>query len=517
MKTIDFDTLFDGIDPVDLVKACSPYIPAKWKPLPLQIMFAILPNVEILYGGSAGGAKSEALLFAANQYTHIPGYQAIIYRKSYQDLIRPGALLDRALNWYAPWLGREIKYRPSDHSFHFPSGAKLVFGHMGRKGASDTMQGAEYHFVGIDEITQHTESDALYALSRLRRKTNEDIPLRARFTANPGGIGHRWVYKRFEMVKNKAYDKNDPHSPMYIGAHPKRLFIPSRLADNPYIDQKSYHNQLSQLDPMTRSRLLEGDWSAAPFGRFKPEWFKRYTINGPFVNCDFGPINFHQFYKFATIDVAASFTEGVGGRQFYTSASDATDVTNADPCWTVCTVFGIYMNKMFILDVHRVQTEIPEVFKLMSTVRNKWGNIQFAVEKNGVGAGVAQGAARLGFMVEEIWTTKDKIINSYDAANLAEQGGIYIPARNKDDSIPAAYAWLEEWEGEVFSWMGLKDETSDQVDSLATGAKKVAHYCLNRSLSPLSSKSQPVMPRVHGLHRDAVGFDSPTIFPFESF
>lgn len=479
-----------------LIKGWSPYMKPGWKPLPLQLAFCILPHTEILFGGSAGGSKSEALLAAALQYTHIPGYSAIIYRKTYQDLIRPGALLNRALNWLSPYLGKEIKYDATSHIFRFPGGAQLAFGHMGRKGAQDTMQGAEFSFIGIDEVTQHTETDALYALSRLRRKADEDIPLRARFTANPGGIGHQFIFKRYKMKKNPNYDPKNPRSPMYIGGDPKKLFIPSRLADNPYIDQESYTAQLQELDPITRARLLDGDWSASPFGRFKPEWFKRYAISNGVYLCDKGPISPQQFHKFATMDVAASFSEGVGGRQFFTSSAE-TDISNADPCWTVIAVWGLWNNKLFLLDVYRRQTEIPEVVELMGVVERKWGKLPFSVEKNGVGTGVAQMADRMGFMVEKIWTTKDKIVNSYDAANLAAQGHIYIPAKDENDAPFSGQEWLADWEAEVFSWMGLRDETSDQVDAMSTAAKRIAHMCL-RPVGMQDSQCRPY-PKVQGV------------------
>ena len=515
-------------DYTQLIKGWSPYIKPGWKPFPLQLAFCMLPHKEVLYGGSAGGGKSDALLAAALQYTHLSSYSAILFRKSYQDLIRPGALLDRAQSWLMPWLGKEIKYDRQSHIFYFPSGAKLAFGHMGRKGATDTMQGAEFHFClektekirmgdgsllpvsnvrvgdyvatlegpkqitkttpprsalcveaktpygkqiqttnhrfltsfgwtsyeelstqshssyntvessntkdlkallpselklsglqppyehtyihpytkeirssyvgvqplpcqltpvgkkevvdirvadanhyisasrfvnmncGIDEITQHSEADALYALSRLRRTATEDIPLRARFTANPGGIGHRWVFKRFGMAKNPNFDDNDPCSPMYIGTNPEKPFIPSRLADNPYLDIESYTKQLSELDPITRDRLLKGDWSAAPFGRFKPEWFIRYKQSAGYYISSAGAYQAGQMMRFATVDVAASYREGVGGRQFVTTSSN-NDIANAEPCWTVIAVWGVVNRNLYLLDVFRMQTEIPEV------------------------------------------------------------------------------------------------------------------------------------------------------------
>ena len=201
------------------------------------------------------------------------------------------------------------------------------------------------------------------------------------------------------------------------------------------------------------------------------------------------------------MDVAASYKEGVGGRQFYTSGGSSTDISAADPCWTVVAVWGVWKNKLFLMDVRRAQTEIPEVFDIMKQVQHKWGRLTFAVEKNGVGAGVVQGAGRLGFNVEAIWTSNDKIINSYDAANMAQQGSIYIPARldDEEESAPPEHSWLDDWEGEVFTWMGLKDEPSDQVDTLSTAARRVSHMCLDR-IGDNGVVTQNI-PTVHGICR----------------
>jgi len=38
-----------------------------------------MPDLEVLFGGSAGGGKSDALLMAALQYVDVPGYAAILF------------------------------------------------------------------------------------------------------------------------------------------------------------------------------------------------------------------------------------------------------------------------------------------------------------------------------------------------------------------------------------------------------------------------------------------------------
>ena len=36
---------------------------------------------------------------AALQYVNVPGYAAILFRRSYGDLALPGAIMDRAFSW----------------------------------------------------------------------------------------------------------------------------------------------------------------------------------------------------------------------------------------------------------------------------------------------------------------------------------------------------------------------------------------------------------------------------------
>ena len=64
----------------ELAKLLTPrlnkYIPVT--PHPKQAAFLLLPHLEALFGGAAGGGKSVALLMAALQYADVPGYHAVI-------------------------------------------------------------------------------------------------------------------------------------------------------------------------------------------------------------------------------------------------------------------------------------------------------------------------------------------------------------------------------------------------------------------------------------------------------
>lgn len=209
------------------------------EPYEKQKQFLALDCLEALYGGAAGGGKSDALLMSALQYVHVPGYSAILLRRTYADLALPGAIMDRAQEWLA---GSAARWVDREKTWIFPSGATLSFGYLANIRDHFRYQGSEFQFVGFDELTQFLESQYRYLFSRLRRLAGVDVPLRMRAGTNPGGIGHDWVKKRF------------------ITTPANRMFVPAKLTDNPHIDQVSYRQALDELDAATKAQLLEGLW-----------------------------------------------------------------------------------------------------------------------------------------------------------------------------------------------------------------------------------------------------------------
>lgn len=232
-------------------------------PTPRQEVFLSLNDErEVFFGGAAGGGKSDALLMAALQYVHVKSYAAIIFRRTYTNLSKPGALMDRSLAWLSQ---TDAKWNEQKKTWTFPSGARIVFGHLETENDKFNYQSAEFQFVGFDELTEFTETQYTFLFSRLRKKTGVEVPLRMRSASNPPqDPSGEWVQKYF--VPDDFFFDDEEKSVIRKqtvtedGIVKQRVFVPSRLEHNPHVDLEEYSESLSFLDDVTRHKLRLGDW-----------------------------------------------------------------------------------------------------------------------------------------------------------------------------------------------------------------------------------------------------------------
>jgi phage terminase large subunit-like protein len=249
----------------------NPLIP-HW-PLPAQALFLGLHQqypqdsvFQALYGGAAGGGKSDALLMAAAQYAWQHGeFAASVFRRTYTDLAEPGAIMDRAIDW---WHGAPgVHWDGTSKVFRFESGAKVSFNYL--KNPTDHLryQGAEFQLTCWDELTQWPDKRQYeyVGLSRVRKGADNPVPLRTLSATNPGGPGHVWVMRKFVGGVDPVTGEE---------LVPEYPYIPAYIQDNIHLNQQQYMESLMLLHPTTRDQLLRGDWRARePGDYFRAEWF----------------------------------------------------------------------------------------------------------------------------------------------------------------------------------------------------------------------------------------------------
>lgn len=219
---------------------------------------------EVLYGGAAGGGKSDALLVESLRQVHKPNYRALILRKTYPQLRE---LVDRSLQLFKPAFP-DAEYKSISHMWQFPSGAKIYFGSMQYSSDRYNYQGARFDYIAFDELTHFTQEEYFYMFSR-NRPGDSGMRTYIRATTNPGGIGHSWVKARFidpAPPNNRICETLHVHNLDGTASSftRDRIFIPSSVFDNYVLMQNSpqYIASLAQLPDAEKRALLYGDWNS---------------------------------------------------------------------------------------------------------------------------------------------------------------------------------------------------------------------------------------------------------------
>lgn len=231
------------------------------------------PEYESLYGGAAGGGKSEAAVIEALRQVGVPYYKALILRKTYPELAE---LIDKTINYY-PRIVPGCRYNASNHTWTFPSGARIVFGAMQHTTDRTKYQGRAFDLIIFDELTHFTFDEYNYLFSR-NRPNGPGTRVYIRATANPGGVGHGWVKQRFitpaPPMTPIAEEVRwlDPDGGEHTRVQ-KRIFVPSTVYDNAALmaNDPDYVARLASMPEAERNALLYGDWDSFS-GQVFLEW-----------------------------------------------------------------------------------------------------------------------------------------------------------------------------------------------------------------------------------------------------
>lgn len=376
------------------------------------------PAFELLFGGQAGGGKSVGLLADASRHLNLSDFAAILFRRTYKQLTEPGGLVQRS---HELFLSQGGEYQQGDHRWRFPSGSQIVLRHLQYSSDRYAYQGAEYSWVGFDQLEQFEENDYLYLFSRARSR-DPRIRARIRNSANPGP---EWILRRwlpwlgndaelsakgwphaksgqvlyFKRVNDEDVltDKKDPEAL-------SRTFIPSSIYDNPILlkNDPGYINRLKALPYVERMRLLEGDWHVKEQGGtlFKPEWISVVTGREPAIK------------RVRAWDLAAT-------------ASTEADFT-ANSLWEIDKG-----NLITVVDAYQDRLSPGDVSALLNTYhRTDPLDVIFAFEQEPGQAGKAQAHQLrqqfLGRPLIILPVMRDKVTRSYALSSAFEGGRVRL-------------------------------------------------------------------------------------------
>lgn len=432
----------------------SAYIPHE--PTVKQLAFLLSSSQEALYGGAAGGGKTDALLMGALQFADTPGYSALLLRRTFPELAKADSLIPRSHEWLN---NKGPVWNEMKRLWTFPSGATLEFGHLQRATDVHQYQSATYQYIGFDELTSFEESQYRYMMSRLRRVETLQVPLRVRAGSNPGGVGHSWVTRRF-LVEGPAAD---------------RRFIPATLEDNPYLDKDSYEKSLEQLDSVAFAQLRWGDWSARRVGAmFKREWF-------PII--DALPANL-GVRRVRYWDMAAS--EPKKGR---------------DPDYTVGALIALGTDgRWYLEDVQRVQMLPGDTEQLVADTAAMDGPIRIRMEQEPGSSGKTvidhfKRKVLVGHDFDGISSTGQKLTRAMPLSSAAKSGNVKL----------VSGPWIGDFLDELESQPGGSHD--DQMDAVS-GAMAILKPVVDYAAFAATSQHQREANRERGLTARGLKDDS---------
>jgi len=218
-----------------------------------------------LFGGAAGPGKTKALLWEAiSQAVGTDNVDTLLLRRTFPEL--EGSLI----SYFRRDVPRDL-YRSYDEAKHiitWHNGSTTRFGYSAGENDVYQYQGAEFLFIGIDELTHFTLGQWQFLTSRNRCAVPGTTPNMAAAT-NPGNIGHAWV-KALWVDRRPApgMDRPGQYDPSDYA------FIRATIADNPiYKDDADYLKTLNALPRHLRQAFLEGDWNV-----FAGQYFDLFDV-----------------------------------------------------------------------------------------------------------------------------------------------------------------------------------------------------------------------------------------------
>lgn len=436
------------------------------KPHPGPQTAFLSTSAEItIFGGSAGGGKSFALLVDPVRHLQTPDFYAIMFRRQAVEITKPGGLVDASKKIY-PLLGGE--YHSSVKTWTFPSGAKIVFMGLDHVDDIEALRGVEISRLYFDELTTFEEIQFWYPQTRIRNTNG--IAGKTKATTNPQSSGFvkdliEWylddegfaiaersgVIRYFirdedgQLLWFDTEDEATQYSLDVLSVKPEDVavtsftFIRSSLEDNPSLGPE-YRKRLLSMPAKERQELLGGNWS---FDATTGTYFKREWLD---------VILPHQLPAMKRIVRA------------WDLAGTPVTPANKNPDWTAGVLMGQGTdNYYYIFHVIRFRDSIGKVKKMIKSTAFKDGtgtHIVIPQDPNASGKHAYEDHVKnlVGFVVKKAKTEKSKMTRFQPFASHAENGQIKIV---KGDWNADFFRELEAFTG------GERSKKDDQVDAVS--------------------------------------------------
>jgi hypothetical protein len=228
----------------------------------------------LLYGGAAGGGKSDLMLGCAI-HNHM---NSILFRREYPQL---KGIIERSQKLF----NNRGNYNSTQKIWKFPNGKSIEFGAVNRPGDENRYQGRAHDLKCFDEATHFPELQFRFLMAWCRTAI-EGQRTRVICASNPPTSSEgRWVEKYwapwlddkhikpaeigelrwFTQIGKEEVEVESGESFAHNGEliKPKsRTFISAHVEDNPFLMANGYRDTLQSLPDFLRRKMLFGDFKA---------------------------------------------------------------------------------------------------------------------------------------------------------------------------------------------------------------------------------------------------------------
>lgn len=422
-----------------------------------QMTFLTCSADIAIFGGSAGGGKTMALLLEALRYPpEVRGYDGVMFRRNLTDIRKPGGLWSESLKIFPDAGGYPVGHVLE---WRFPGAGSIKMSHLEHETTIYDWHGAQVGFIAFDELQTFTRQQFFYMMSRNRSTTGERSYMRATCNADASSwvaefISWYWdpetgypIPERSGVVRYFVRGSDDTilwfasrraaaaATGQPLNTVKSFTFIAAKLADNPALMDKDpgYLGNLMMLPSVERERLLLGNWRIVPAaGRyFNKGWVQ-------------------------VVDIPPVCTKTVRGWDLASTAATGDN----DPDWSACTKIGLMHDGRWIVLHHDAMRGSPAEIerRILNYARIDGPSTVTSLPQDPGQAGKAQVAAltRLlaGFVVQSSPESGDKVTRFGPFSAQTEVGNVLV----------LRGPWNERWFNELENFPeGMHDDDADST------------------------------------------------------
>lgn len=249
-----------------------------------QELFLSCPIFECLYEGTRGPGKTDALLMDFLQHVGTglgPDWRGILFRRSHPEL---ADVIAKSQKWFKR-IFPGAEFNKVEKTWTFPDGEQLLLRHIKTVDDYWNYHGHAYPWIAWEELTNWADDGAYRKMMSCSRSSNPRVPRKYRATANPYGVGHNWVKRRFRLPSHRGVvirDARDSEGEL----EPPRVAIHGHLMENRILldADPGYIARLraAARNPSELKAWLKGDWDIVAGGMLDDVWNPKKHVLDPF-------------------------------------------------------------------------------------------------------------------------------------------------------------------------------------------------------------------------------------------